>query len=445
MTQSILTLSFFTLLVLNLSAQWELINIDLENNSSNYHVDFKDEQFGIILKGTNQFIKTEDGGSTWDTVLTEAFTLIDFEYLVGDTIIGIGRTDNGSGLYWSYDNGDHWNQELLLADELFSDFTKHGDTILIGAKKKIIRYNLSNAVHEEVYSLPDNNYSLIGNVQELFQTSDSIIYASAVALSDVDSLFKDLVLKSTDAGTNWNIISTHNDRFLSAPKLHFWNDSLGFYIVENPSSDFLNSMYKTSDGGNSWTEEVFDFHGQYIDVSFPSDSVGFISAGGVLFGFSSLFYSFSILKTMDMGQTWEYQYLNQAGAPILGLDFMTDSLGFVVGEFDLIMKTNTCGGEIDEDYPFSYFIVATDEVSAQDDIKVYPNPTADVVTLALSSDNTLYDFELNVYTSNGALVLKQNYVQQNAVSIDLSSIQSALLLLEVKTDRATYIKKVIKR
>lgn len=102
-------------------------------------------------------------------------------------------------------------------------------------------------------------------------------------------------------------------------KLDFVNDSTGF-MLNIDSTTYLQHVLKTTDYGSSW-DTVLTLNTmigiQALDLSFPSDSVGYVSMGGAGY----------ILKTMDGGQNWFEQNISEVWA-VNTIEFQNELDGY---------------------------------------------------------------------------------------------------------------------
>jgi bilirubin oxidase len=94
-----------------------------------------------------------------------------------------------------------------------------------------------------------------------------------------------------------------------------------------------------------------------------------------------------------------------------------------------------------------YLVVPPDFVGINEDftltksIKVYPNPSADVVNIELPESNAAYDFR--VIDLSGKVVFSKNNMYSN--SIDISELSAGEYHLVLKIDNVFYNSKIIKQ
>lgn len=74
------------------------------------------------------------------------------------------------------------------------------------------------------------------------------------------------------------------------------------------------------------------------------------------------------------------------------------------------------------------------------EIKIYPNPVADVLRIQTSQDKA---FEVILRNNNGIIIYKQHFVD-GAASIDMKAFTPGLYLMEIKTDNGVRLEKIQK-
>ena len=153
--------------------------------------------------------------------------------------------------------------------------------------------------------------------------TDDIGYALIYDLSNN----KELVLKTTDGGNQWDSIAGKN--LLEFMDISFIKDSVGFSVYRDLNN--LNSpmkIYKTNDDGNNWLDispsSTNAGMGNSV-VQFLDENVGFWGVGSVLY------------KTTNGGNTWDTTLLSgttlQNNVSIMSMDFIDQNNG-VIGTWD---------------------------------------------------------------------------------------------------------------
>jgi hypothetical protein len=98
--------------------------------------------------------------------------------------------------------------------------------------------------------------------------------------------------------------------------------------------------------------------------------------------------------------------------------------------------------QVDFDGVFSYSGIMSQEVQLQEEIQLYPNPSAGLFTLRLSTDSRLESIE--VMNNSGVTVYQdsQNLIRNGLIEIDLNNIETGNYIVRI-TDR--FGKKINKR
>lgn len=86
---------------------------------------------------------------------------------------------------------------------------------------------------------------------------------------------------------------------------------------------------------------------------------------------------------------------------------------------------------------FTSAVLATQEIGAhKDQIKLYPNPSADFITIISDKKEAL---KVKIYSAEGRLVLNGTY--QSGEAIDISSFREGFYLVQANTTTLKLIKK----
>ena len=133
-----------------------------------------------------------------------------------------------------------------------------------------------------------------------------------------------MIIKTTDAGINWNTISVLPDSFVYITGGCFINEETGFIIATTDSSTHI---LKTTDGGYSWKGK-FTF-----PQSSGSKSIVFSTpSNGVAVGYNlSTIEQGIIAVTNDGGENWTYQFITQAGN-LGAVSFSDENTFYAIGQ-----------------------------------------------------------------------------------------------------------------
>ncbi len=130
----------------------------------------------------------------------------------------------------------------------------------------------------------------------------------------------DSLYKTIDGCQNWQCLSTNINLPL---RINFVTEQFGIFTN-------YNGIYKTEDGGNSWSEIYSYSYGMFLDIFIVNESELHIVGNGI------------ILKSNDWGNTWiEHTQLTEKS--LNTIYFIDPQNGFVGGNDGLLLRT-TDGG-----------------------------------------------------------------------------------------------------
>ncbi len=236
----------------NDGADWDIyLNPAGKDNGYNCKgVCFINENTGFINGGYETILKTSNGGISWNLVYSgnsmynwQCINEIEFT----NETTGFAIADNGQ-LFKSSDAGDSW--ELI-----------------------------------------ESGVSFDLNVLEFADSENGFVF------SDGDGY-----LKTTDGGESWSLENL--PAFISGlnfKDVYFTSSSTGIAIgskyIQESTQGFI---YKTDDGGVTWTEKFHDENGWYWPeaIDFANEDQGMVSCNTIMYGCINY-------VTFDGGDTWE--------------------------------------------------------------------------------------------------------------------------------------------
>lgn len=127
-------------------------------------------------------------------------------------------------------------------------------------------------------------------------------------------------MKTTDGGETWTITTISGASEIN--DMDFYNDTTGVMV------SYLGVSY-TTDGGDTWTVST-GTSGQHHAIQYVDEMTLF--AAGMT----------KIEKSTDGGVTWSQVYYTP-GSVLLGVNFIDEKLGYVVGDYGQIIKTDNGG------------------------------------------------------------------------------------------------------
>jgi photosystem II stability/assembly factor-like uncharacterized protein len=248
-------------------------------------------------------LRTTDGAITWEIINT-GFNSFNYWALdyIDKNILYVAG--NGGNILRTTNGGHNW--ELIQ-----TGFGKHLYRIKVFNQQRIVTGGQMGWIA----------YTSDGGAVWDTSTAGGIIDAMAFFNDSVGyvtgNLSPNFIYKTTNGGESWtpkHVIEIGNY------SLAFINETLGF------SSGLNLSIQKTTDGGESWEKSILNDN--FYDVNFLDEYKGFVISG-------------SLYKTKDGGESWEKQTGKPGGYSIKFIDSLT---GFIGNNNGSIQKT-TNGGE----------------------------------------------------------------------------------------------------
>ncbi len=226
------------------------------------------------------------------------------------------------------------------------------------------------------------------------------------------------ILRTIDGGSTWEQQFCDSCKSLNA--IYFVDNDQGWVVGE--------SIYKTTNGGQAWTEQVYDTSGfNLTSVFFVDEENGWIvgnkwlgpgillhtSDGGNNWSYdlyNSSLYSIqfkdhlsglisggdgTVLLTEDGGATWEQQN-SGTDKELYSVCFTSNGHGYAAGGWGTIIHSDDLIVSV-EDLPTE---------SVVKEIQCFPNPFSETTTLSYSlTQKSVVSIE--IYNSRGQLVFKQ--------------------------------------
>ncbi len=213
-------------------------------------VEFINDSVGFVGALSPQFFKTTDRGNNWVDIsasIPEPLNGICGMSHVGENIIcGVGVWSGPAYFIRSDDQGQNWT---------FIDLSSFAD----------------------------------GMVDCHFINADTGFVAG------INNQTGALVLKTTDGGSNWELVFSSGRPNEYVWKLDFLNDEYAFGSIENFNPNDSTFIIKTTDGGNTWSEIMASpNHLDVQGIGFLNQNLGWLGPRNE-----------GLLETKDGGQTWD--------------------------------------------------------------------------------------------------------------------------------------------
>ncbi len=454
--KSILLFLISLLIINTVYAQWSIkhLNEDSENTGT---IKFRNDSVGIFMGGYSTCLKTTDAGETWvkkSFNINGDLTVFDFQFVGDSSVIATGVYSNtkilSSELIKSDDLGEHWYKISNFMEEyLQSVWFFNIDTGIIAGGEGIYKTIDAGNTWDTVWSI-SNNYKY-GEVKQLYFPTNETGYAIGIGRNQHNEpLFDNYLLKSYDSGAKWDTVKTFFHAELTS--LYFINQDTGFVGTNN------GKILKTTDGGYNWEVMQISEWCEIRSIQFISEMKGFAVGGEewiFVTGENELssngaggYFNFIISKTIDGGETWvSYDTI---GVDLSSVYFINDSVGFVSGRYELIMKSN--GKEINqlpEDYPWHLIRAGGSGVAENNqitsDINVFPNPVPETLTIQFKSPGKKVR-SVSLVNSTGQTIEYQSPISNShSIKFNMLGYPQGMYLIKVEFDDKTEIAKIIKQ
>jgi photosystem II stability/assembly factor-like uncharacterized protein len=210
---------------------------------------------GIVLKST-------DNGNSWRKQYLQASVLNDIIFMKDGTGFAAGSYSGKAAIYISEDKGDSWNILQTFKDIPMINKIKFSDNNIgwMTTYNSIMRSNTYGRTWEVVY--------------------DSIYIPMHIQVSGDTTWFTYLnkILRTTDYGSSWETFDIYDPgTVLSGSAIDFINASTGYASTSN------SMVFKTTDGGMTWIEEIFPKGLMLYGISFVDDGSGWVTgSSGVI-------------------------------------------------------------------------------------------------------------------------------------------------------------------
>lgn len=324
-----------------------------------YAVKFLSSTTGFLSTGNGIIFKTIDAGKTWTKKATvSSGNIQDFSFVTPTEIICV---DTKGYISKSNDAGETWTPANVTNQKLYGSVSDLSASYAVGSAGTIYKSNMAVtewtsktkfATQQQLRQITflDNQNGLAcgGSVTaadslgQLVKTTDgglswnvlpynfkSVVYGFACPAVNVWFVATGTkVFKTVDGGNTFTLLNlpiTGTSQVIWG--ISFWNESIG-YIVGTKGT-----MYKTVDGGASWTPVVTSFS----TTETISDVQAFSADKVMIVGWAGKVY-----KSVNGGSTWTQQVSNVAGN-IFCMRFKDENNGYIAGNTQGLART-TDGG-----------------------------------------------------------------------------------------------------
>lgn len=330
---------------------WKEIKVEILGEYTHFSsVTFHERNTGYITTSNGELIKTKDGGKTWNrySVLPAQGGKLVFSDREPAWLLSLGTLfkSKDKGINWTIDTvsdfnalvynpkidtwcavgsggsyGSGYGQSISLkkSDQQWQSRSKIGDSNILVTK--MFPSGTGFAFGSESYKTLDNG--ITWKKMPVFKGWTPI--QNAAMIDERTGFYAETykIYKTSDGGESWS----ENFFDYSAPvsALYFFNTQLGFYKTSN-------ALYRTNSAGKLWTkvDSSLGTQGQFQFLD---------AAHGYCLNFGS---GAQILATSDSGKTWSIIHVRDEMF-VKSMYFINKSIGFVGGGRGELLKTTDSG------------------------------------------------------------------------------------------------------
>ena len=191
--------------------------------------------------------------------------------------------------------------------------------------------------------------------------------------------------------------------------------------------------FRTIDGGITW--ELLNNLGSVVDMDAVSENVIITVNHPEAYSGENPVTEFAISKSIDLGITWDGNF--RKGGHLESVHFQNDSVGFVAGDFSIIMKTENCGGDIIGDYPWNLF-TNTKEILVGH-LNIFPNPVTNYLVLNPAEQYHNWDYLIESFEG-----IQYGNGKINDSKLNTSDLPNGIYILRLSKDNEVKVGKFVK-
>jgi len=270
-----------------------------------YKVVFINQDTGFVCGDWGRCRYTTNGGYNWEnmagTMLSQDYHYFDLRYTNNTVYL----TGNSKYIWKSSNYGLSWDSipfmspsaQLQWANSYYSsDFSVTGDTMVTVGARGSIHQTLGTT------KVTHSQYLKQGSMRDIWASYSAglVIAVGAPSVSSASLITPDQILRSTNGGLNWSVISPSS------------NSAADFYSIDmiDANTGFIcgsrSAVYKTTNGGLNWDSLVIPV----IPSGLVLSKVDFVnSQTGWIFSRTATGSDSTIFKTTNGGVNWFRQGL----------------------------------------------------------------------------------------------------------------------------------------
>ena len=306
MRRTLLTTAILVLYAFALAAQyqWRLLPESPQNGQKQDDVFFLTPETGWSVNGSGRIYKTTDGGASWTKLIDQPgtyFRCIGFRDSLHGFAGNIGmdyfpNVSDATPLYRSDDGGLSWQPVTTISGDtptcLCAIQVVTPDVIVaggrVGGPTHLLRSNDGGATWTS-----SSLEGLIAMITDVYFSSPDTGFVFGGTDANIQ-LAHAIILRTVDGGANWTAVYESARPFEIIWKAHFPTPETGYATLLSYAPNTLERFVaKTTDGGLSWSDRPLAGNGaKAFGIGFLTENTGWVGCDN------------SIYETSDGGETW---------------------------------------------------------------------------------------------------------------------------------------------
>ena len=280
MNKIIFYISFYTIFIFQNFTLSQWVQLNSTTSKSLYSIKFINQDTGFVAGAEGTFLKTTDGGDSWNQIISGTTIKFDDIFFVSERIgfiIG-GYGGNGTGTILKTTNsGSDWFE--LNFDSSYTPntiFCVDSNVIFVGGYTFIAR-SLNGGLNWEFKDFGNTNISSI------YFINNNIGFATASTK----------IRKTINGGESWFVIKDNVGFVISS--VYFCNEDSGYVVGGEfwyPPGNNVGGGIKTKNGGTTW-QDMSGLDHLVTSIVFITPNLGYCCG-----------YSMDIRKTTNGGVSW---------------------------------------------------------------------------------------------------------------------------------------------
>ncbi|PIQ25140.1 MAG: hypothetical protein COW63_19195 [Bacteroidetes bacterium CG18_big_fil_WC_8_21_14_2_50_41_14] len=297
---------------------WNIMQYSFGSDMRFYSVRFYNELTGFVVGGRSYdsygiLLKTNDGGETWVDVSPQpsyALTSVTFIDTLTGWICGQGGTaGQPAELYKTTDGGQTWIKKQTENYTRFNDihFVDQDTGMILDANNRVFT-TLNGGISWD-YTYTSGAWDL----KSLSFWDNNGCYSVG---------YNGRIVKSSDGGLTWGNVGQSIDGNFT---------SVGFFNSDNGFATGYSILYRTENGGHSWTFDTILGSTEYYLTYFSGQRAYMLNR------------DFKMAKTSNAGEIWVLLDIPLSTSYYNDLQFVNENSGYLCGNDGVLKKTSDGG------------------------------------------------------------------------------------------------------